>query len=111
MTHRQGATPDAAWGRELVSRWCDLAERRLEHLTDMYETGRWRLYHSERAFIENIREARAAVDVWHDLLTREASRNNYALDLSWLGHGNPTRSLDAEPHRPPAPMPRSAGPE
>jgi len=28
----------------------------------MYETGRWRLYHSESDFIENIREAKVAVD-------------------------------------------------
>jgi uncharacterized repeat protein (TIGR03809 family) len=101
MTHRQ----EAAWGRELVSRWCNLAERRLEHLTEMYETGRWQLYHSERAFLENIREAKAAVETWRDLLTREASRNNYALDLSWLGRGTSGLSLDQEQPREPAPHP------
>jgi uncharacterized repeat protein (TIGR03809 family) len=101
------APKDLARGRDLVSRWCDLAERRLEHLTELFETGRWRLYHSESAFIENIREAKAAVETWRDLLTREASRDNYPLDLSWLGRGTPTLPLDAKPRwaRPPASWP------
>ena len=114
MTYRHDLTPkDLARGRDLVSRWCDLAERRLEHLTELFETGRWRRYHSERAFLENIREAKAAVETWRDLLTREASRDNYALDLSWLGRGTPTLPLDAKPRRlrPPAPWPTAAAAE
>ena len=63
MTHRT----DVARGQEIVARWCNLAEQRLEHLTELFETGRWRRYHSEQAFLENIREARAAVDIWREL--------------------------------------------
>jgi uncharacterized repeat protein (TIGR03809 family) len=81
MTQR----PDVARGREIIARWCSLAERRLEYLTKMYETGRWRRYHSERAFLENIQEAKAAVQSWRELLTREASRDNMKVDVSWLG--------------------------
>jgi uncharacterized repeat protein (TIGR03809 family) len=80
MTHQL----DVARGR-VVARWCALAEARLEHLTELFETGRWRRYHSERAFLENIQEAKAAVETWRDLSLREASRNNNALDMSWLG--------------------------
>src|ERR1700761_4861454 len=111
MAHRHDlgrenpAPKDLARGRDLVSRWCDLAERRLEHLTELFETGRWRLYHSESAFLENIREAKAAVETWRDLLTREASRDNYPLDLSWLGRGTPSLPLDAKPRRARAPAP------
>jgi uncharacterized repeat protein (TIGR03809 family) len=76
---------DVAKGREIVARWCALAEARLEHLTELFESGRWRRYHSELAFLENIREAKAAVETWRDLLTREASLDNSAIDLSWLG--------------------------
>jgi uncharacterized repeat protein (TIGR03809 family) len=76
---------DVAKGREIVARWCSLAEARLEHLTELFESGRWRRYHSELAFLENIREAKAAVETWRDLLTREASLDNSAIDLSWLG--------------------------
>jgi uncharacterized repeat protein (TIGR03809 family) len=82
MTHRA----DVARGRDVVARWCDLAERRLDYLTELFETGRWRRYHSELAFLENIQEAKTAVETWRDLSTREASRDNSAVDMSWLGH-------------------------
>ena len=76
---------DVARGRDVLVRWCNLAEQRLEYLTELFETGRWRRFHSEHAFLENIREAKAAVETWRDLLSREASRNNTAIDMSWLG--------------------------
>jgi uncharacterized repeat protein (TIGR03809 family) len=95
MTDRQ----DVARGRDIVARWCNLAEQRLEHLTELFESGRWRRYHSEAAFLENIREAKAAVETWRNLLTREASRENYALDISWLGRARTTLPKDPQPRR------------
>jgi hypothetical protein len=80
MTHRL----DVARGRDTVARWCAFAEQRLEYLTELFETGRWRRYHSELAFLENIREAKAAVETWRDLARREAARNNSTVDASWL---------------------------
>ena len=74
MTH----LGDVARGRDTVARWCNLAERRLEYLTDLFETGRWRRFHSERAFLENIQEAKAAVETWRDLMAREASPDHFA---------------------------------
>src|ERR1700691_269873 len=78
MTHRL----DVARGRDIVGRWCALAERRLEYLTELFETGRWRRYHSELAFLENIQEAKWAVELWRDLLTGEAHRNSPAIDIA-----------------------------
>lgn len=72
--------------RDVVARWCNLAEQRLEYLTELFETGRWRRFHSERAFLENIQEAKAAVETWRGLSMREASPDNSAVDMSWLGH-------------------------
>ena len=92
MTHR-----DVARGRDIVARWCRLAERRLEYLTELFETGRWRRFHTEREFLENIQEAKAAVATWRDLLRREASLENTAIDLAWLGRRRTT------------PMPRDTG--
>ena len=71
---------DVARGRNIVARWCNLAERRLEYLTELFETGRWRRFHTEREFLENIREAKAAVATWRDLLNREASLDNTIAD-------------------------------
>ena len=82
-----------ARGRGIVARWFVLAERRLEHLTELFETGRWRRYHSELAFLENLKEAKSAVEAWRDLLTREASRDNTAVDISWLGRNEGAMSI------------------
>jgi len=73
MTLRQesnGASVRAvAVGRDVAARWCALAEQRLQHLSEMFETGRWRRYHSEIAFLENIQEAKRAVQTWRALAT------------------------------------------
>jgi uncharacterized repeat protein (TIGR03809 family) len=81
MAHRT----DLARGRDTVARWCVLAEQRLNYLTELFETGRWRRFHTEVAFLENIREAKMAVQTWRDLVTREASLDDGAIDISWLG--------------------------
>jgi uncharacterized repeat protein (TIGR03809 family) len=81
---------DVARGRDIVARWCNLAERRLEYLTELFETGRWRRFHTEREFLENIQEAKAAVATWRDLLSREAALDNTAIDLTWLGRRRTT---------------------
>ena len=76
---------DVARGRNIVARWCNLAEQRLEHLTELFETGRWRRFHTELEFLENIQEAKAAVETWRDLLSREASLRQHGdrPDLAW----------------------------
>lgn len=76
---------DVARARDIVARWCGLAEQRLDYLTELFETGRWRRYHSEAAFLENIREAKTAVETWRGLLTAEATTDNLPVDLSWIG--------------------------
>jgi uncharacterized repeat protein (TIGR03809 family) len=105
MTHRL----DVTRGGDVLARWCALAEARLEYLTELFETGRWRRYHSELAFLENIQEAKAAFEIWRDLSSREASRDNSAIDISWLGQGStatlPREGLRDQMHRPqPRPM-------
>lgn len=73
---------DVAGGRDIVARWCALAEQRLHYLTELFETGRWRRFHTELSFLENIQEAKAAVDVWRDLLSRGTSRDNSGIGMS-----------------------------
>ncbi len=79
MTYRQ----DAAVSRDLVARWCALAEQRLDYLTAMFESGRWRRYYGELAFLENIQEAKSAVEKWRRLSRPEAARENPAIDIAW----------------------------
>ncbi|MCA6110199.1 TIGR03809 family protein [Bradyrhizobium cenepequi] len=111
MTNRT----DAARGREIVARWCALAEARLEHLTELFESGRWRRYHSDVSFLENIQEAKQAVETWRDLLRREASLDNSPIDISWLGRGRvtplpPPVRLQSRPVEPPVPVVPQAAP-
>jgi uncharacterized repeat protein (TIGR03809 family) len=107
---------DVARGRNIVARWCNLAEQRLEYLTELFETGRWRRYHTELDFLENIQEAKAAVETWRDLLNREASLENTAIDLSWVGRRRTTplpRDTGYRPpvvHLKPQPAPTAATP-
>jgi uncharacterized repeat protein (TIGR03809 family) len=95
MTHRV----DVARGRDVVARWCTLAEQRLEYLTELFETGRWRRFHSEVAFLENIQEAKAAVETWRDLLTREAAPEHVALDISWVRRPSTARRREEAPRQ------------
>ncbi len=97
---------DAAKGREIVARWCALAEQRLEYLTELFDSGRWRRFHDEQAFLENVREAKSAVQTWRELLSREAARDNRPIDLSWLSRR--TALPQNEMRRHPAPLPRIA---
>ena len=92
---------DVARGRNIVARWCTLAEQRLEHLTELFESGRWRRYHTELEFLENIQEAKAAVETWRDLLNREASLENTAIDLAWVGRRRTTPLPRDEGYRQP----------
>lgn len=109
MTHHVDVNVDLARGRDIVSRWCNLAEQRLDYLTELFETGRWRRFHTEHAFLENIREAKDAVELWRSLETREASLDNNAVDLSWLGRRQSTQKL-SEPLYEPAPVPSLPAP-
>jgi len=86
MTHQV----DAARSREISARWCALAEQRLEYLTELFEAGRWRRFHSERGVLENIQEAKAAVQLWRDLSSDEPSRDNSAINRSWIARANAT---------------------
>src|SRR3954469_20190475 len=106
MTHHVDANVDLARGRDIVSRWCSLAEQRLEHLTELFETGRWRRYHSERAFLENIQEAKAAVELWRSLEMREASLDKNAIDLSGPGRRKPPPRHAGRCREGPPPAPR-----
>jgi uncharacterized repeat protein (TIGR03809 family) len=81
MTQRYdaGRTRD----RHVLDRWCRLAEQRLDYLVELYESGRWQRFHSEHAFMENLLEAKAAVETWQALARRETP-DHEAIDQSRL---------------------------
>ena len=70
---------DAERYRHALERWRALADRRLEHMTQLYDTGRWRRYFTEDKFLSIVRETKAAADMWHRLAPVAAQEALFAL--------------------------------
>ena len=88
----------------MIERWAALAESRLDYLTDLFESGRWRRFHTEADFLDNIQDAKAAVDRWRAMATQEATFGNMPVTWSWLDRPNGVPSSQnpalREPPRP-----------
>jgi uncharacterized repeat protein (TIGR03809 family) len=91
--------------RDLLACWRELAEKRLEYLTEMFESGRWRRYYSEFVFLENIREAKAAVETWRVLSTPDPARTSI-FEISWSAPERTTQPRKAPLHL----QPKAAAP-
>ena len=50
-----------------IPRWRKLAEQRLEHITELFVSGRWQRYFSEPDFLKIVRETKDAVAMWRRL--------------------------------------------
>jgi uncharacterized repeat protein (TIGR03809 family) len=81
------------YAQHILDRWCRIAEQRLDYLIELYESGRWRRFHSEHAFMENILEAKAAVETWRALARREATPDDQTIDRSRLDRPAPTSPI------------------
>jgi uncharacterized repeat protein (TIGR03809 family) len=93
---------DVAHGRDLLACWRELAEHRLDYLTRMFESGRWRRYYSELAFLENIREAKIAVDTWRGLSESQSAPKAVPIAASWSAPPRPSGLPKLQPR--PAPV-------
>ncbi len=102
MTHRTDEAPR----REVIARWCALAEQRLNYLTEMFESGRWRRFYTEVAFLENIREAKLAVETWRGLSMPDQARSAPAVEwaLPALAQGIAAAQLALSELTVPAPL-------
>jgi uncharacterized repeat protein (TIGR03809 family) len=54
----------------VVRQWCELAERRLTHYTELYRSGRWQLYYTQEQFRLRMRDVIRAVKIWRALAER-----------------------------------------
>ena len=104
MTHRNGA----ARGADVLGRWRQLAEQRLEHLTELFESGRWRRYYGEVAFLENIREAKVAVETWRGLSAPRVVPEEPVIRVTWPSAATPQRWRPAAPAPGPIEVPMLA---
>jgi uncharacterized repeat protein (TIGR03809 family) len=55
---------------DVALKWRDLAERRRDHLLELYRSGRWRRYYTGKNFIEALRNAVMMADRWAAIAPR-----------------------------------------
>ena len=77
----------------------------------MFETGRWRRYHSELAFLENIQEAKRAVQTWRAIATGEDVAAAAASVTSAFGWSPATLSRPAPRQQAQAMQPQTMQPK
>jgi uncharacterized repeat protein (TIGR03809 family) len=62
---------------KLAQQWRDLAERRRDHIIELYDSGRWKHYYTEQELVAAMREANEALETWSTLartgMNRKAS--------------------------------------
>jgi uncharacterized repeat protein (TIGR03809 family) len=59
---------------KLAQKWRDLAERRRDHIIELYDTGRWKHYYTEQELVASLREANQLLDTW-TALARAGTKN------------------------------------
>lgn len=69
-------------GRNVVTRWRLLAQRRLDRLVQLYETDRWKLYYQEQDFLKMVQEARAALKTWEKLSPPDPVQDDRSVALA-----------------------------
>jgi uncharacterized repeat protein (TIGR03809 family) len=52
---------------DMARQWQSLAERRRQHLLELYRSGRWRRYYSEDELMAQMRDAVRGVEQWGQL--------------------------------------------
>ena len=51
----------------------ELAHKRLAYYSELSRTGRWKLYFTEREFIERLRDVIAVTNAWNEMAGRQPS--------------------------------------
>ncbi len=59
---------------KLAQKWRDLAERRRDHIVELYHSGRWKHYYSEQELVASLREANQLLETWNTLARAGLSR-------------------------------------
>src|SRR5688572_19025621 len=56
-----------------AQRWRDLADKRRAYFTELYRSGRWKLYYAEDEMLARMREVVAAAERWEEIAPHERS--------------------------------------
>ena len=72
-----------SWQPEALARkWHALAERRRNHLKELYETGAWKRYFSEDTLRTQMRDAVREVEHWGAMLNDGAAGESHRAEVS-----------------------------
>jgi hypothetical protein len=52
---------------QIALKWHDLAQRRLDHYTELYRTGRWQHYYTQERFAMRMLDVIEAAKRWREL--------------------------------------------
>ena len=52
---------------QIAQKWHDLAQRRLDYYTELYRSGRWRLYYTQERFAIRMLDVINAAKKWREL--------------------------------------------
>jgi uncharacterized repeat protein (TIGR03809 family) len=66
-------TPGAPRLDEIIHKWRDLADRRLDYFTELYRSGRWKHYYTRERFATRMLDVIKAVKVWGELAERASA--------------------------------------
>jgi len=71
LAHLPPAMHSPALNMERIAlKWRGLAERRLDHFTELQQSGRWKRYYTEDKFLTEMRAADAIVQRWAKIAPR-----------------------------------------
>jgi uncharacterized repeat protein (TIGR03809 family) len=66
------APPSAHALDAVAQKWRALAERRLAHFVELYDSGRWKRYFTEAQFVHRMRQAVQQSQRWAEVAPRPA---------------------------------------
>ena len=71
LAHLPPAMHTPALNMECITlKWRGLVERRLDHFTELQQSGRWKRYYTEDKFLTEMRAADAIVQRWTKIAPR-----------------------------------------
>lgn len=70
---------------EISLKWRALAERRLAYFTELYASGRWKLYYTPEAFTVRMNDVVKAAKAWRQLAQRASAEQILAEELPKQG--------------------------
>jgi uncharacterized repeat protein (TIGR03809 family) len=82
---------------QIAQKWHDLAQRRLDHYTELYRSGRWQRYYTQERFAMRMLDVINAAKKWRELAgLSQAELSQAELSQAELSQAEPSTRRDDE---------------